>query len=44
MKRRVIVRMTCIAEVIIEEDIGGCQTIEEVEDVRDIEDFEVVDD
>lgn len=41
MKKRVKVKMTCYATVIIDEDITGNQEIEDVEDILDIDEFEV---
>ncbi len=42
MKRKVKVKMSCTAYVIIDEDIHGNMEIEDVEDIEDFEDFEVV--
>jgi len=42
MKKKVKVKMSCTATVIINEDVVGNQEIEEVEDVDDIDDFEVI--
>lgn len=42
MKKRAIVRLTSISEVMIEETVNGDQTIEDVLDTREIEEFEVL--
>lgn len=42
LKRKVKVKMSCTAYVIVDEDSQGNMEIEGVEEVEDIEDFEVI--
>lgn len=42
LKRKVKVKMSCTACVIVDEDVQGNMEIEDVEDIEDIEDFEVI--
>lgn len=42
LKRKVKVKMSCTAYVIVDEDVRGNMEIEDAEDIEDIEDFEVV--
>lgn len=42
LKKKVKVKMSCTAYVIVDEDAQGNMEIEDVEDIDDIEDFEVI--
>lgn len=42
MKKKVKVKMSCTAYVIVNEDVLGNMEIEDVEDIEDIDDFEVI--
>lgn len=42
LKRKVKVKMSCTAYVIIDEDVQGNIEIDNIEEVDDIEDFEVI--
>lgn len=42
LKRKVKVKMSCTAYVIVDEDVRGNMEIEDVEDIEDIDDFEVI--
>lgn len=42
LKRKVKVKMSCTAYVIVDEDVQGNMDIEDVEGIEDIEDFEVI--
>lgn len=42
LKRKVKVKMSCTAYVIVDEDVQGNMEIEDVEDIEDIEDFDVI--
>lgn len=42
LKKKVKVKMSCTAYVIVDEDVQGNMEIEDVEDIEDIEDFEVI--
>lgn len=41
-KRKVKVKMSCTAYVIVDEDVQGNMEIEDIEGIEDIDDFEVV--
>lgn len=42
MKKKVKVKMSCTAHVIVDEDAQGNMEIEDIEDIEDIDDFEVI--
>lgn len=42
LKRKVKVRMTCTAYVVVDEDVQGNTDIQEVEEVEDVEEFEII--
>lgn len=42
MKKKVKVKMSCTACVIVDEDVRGNMEIEDVEGIEDIDDFEVI--
>lgn len=42
LKKKVKVKMTCTAWVVIDEDVRGNMEIEDVENIEDIDDFEVI--
>ena len=42
LKKKVKVKMSCTAYVIVDEDVQGNVEIEDVEDIEDIDDFEVI--
>ena len=42
LKKKVKVKMSCTAYVIVDEDVRGNMEIEDVEDIEDIDEFEVV--
>lgn len=42
LKKKVKVRMSCLAWVVVDEDVHGNMEIEDVEDVEDINEFEII--
>lgn len=42
VKKKVKVRMSCLAWVVVDEDVHGNMEIEDVEDIEDIDEFEVI--
>ncbi len=42
LKRKVKVKMSCTAYVIVDEDVQGNMEIEGIEDIEDIDNFEVI--
>lgn len=42
LRKKVKVRMTCIAWVTVDENVRGDMKIENVEDIEDIDEFEVI--
>lgn len=42
LKRKVKVKMSCTAYVIVDENAQGNMEIEDVEEIEDIDDFEVI--
>lgn len=43
MKKKVKVKMTCIATVYVTEDVVGNMEVDDIDEVDEIEDFEVID-
>lgn len=42
LKRKVKVKMSCTAYVIVDEDVQGNMEIDGIEDIEDIDNFEVI--
>lgn len=42
LKKKIKVKMSCTAWVVVDEDVRGNMEIEDVEEIEDIDDFEVI--